>query len=233
MLLDIFSRFDPGFYSFSGGYIIILFWVLSIIILRLFIVRFWVIPNRNSIIVNLLIRFIFSQSSRTIGGQLKGFNSLLVSLFILIIIVNFVGLIPYIFSVSSHLVFRLSFGLPIWIRIIISRIIAYFSSFLAHLLPGGAPGWLNPFLVLVETVRIMVRPITLSFRLAANIRAGHIVLTLIGVYASRAFFNSILNFSILIIIQLFYIIFEIGICLIQSYIFCLLASLYSDDHPLK
>jgi len=176
--------------------------------------------------------FIFSQSRRTTGSLIKGFNRLLSALFVFIIFVNFLGLIPYVFRVSSHLVFRLAFGLPIWIRIIVSGAMAYSSSFLAHLLPGGAPGWLNPFLVLVETVRIIVRPITLSFRLAANISAGHIVLTLIGVYAGRAFFGSFFTFLILIGVQTFYIIFEMGICLIQSYIFCLLASLYRDDHPL-
>ena len=53
---------------------------------------------------------------------------------------------------------------------------------MAALLPIGAPAALNPFLVLIETVRIMARPVTLSVRLIANMRAGHIVLTLIGNY---------------------------------------------------
>ncbi len=180
----------------------------------------------------MLIGFILSQSRRTIGRRVKGFNGALAALFIFVIIVNLAGLIPYMFSASRHLVFRLAFGLPLWLRIIFSSASSFPLSFLGFLLPGGAPGWLNPFLVLVETVRILVRPITLSFRLAANIRAGHIVLTLIGVYASRAFFGSIFTFFVLIVIQLFYIVFELGICLIQRYIFCLLASLYRDDHPL-
>jgi F-type H+-transporting ATPase subunit a len=71
----------------------------------------------------------------------------------------------------------------------------------------------------------------LSFRLAANMRAGHILLGLIGIAASSAIFSSPLSFSLLFLIQLGYIIFEIGICLIQAYIFCLLLSLYSEDHP--
>jgi len=199
----------------------------------LFIIRFWLTPNRVTYIVLVVIGFMFSQSSRTIGSRIKGFDRLLSSLFLFIIIVNFLGLIPYIFRISSHLVFRLAFGLPIWLCLIISGVTLFTSSFLGYLLPGGAPGWLNPFLVLVETVRIFVRPVTLSFRLAANIRAGHIVLTLIGVYASSAFFNSFFSFFLLMLIQLFYIGFEMGICLIQGYIFCLLASLYRDDHPLN
>lgn len=233
MILDIFSRFDPGFYSFSGAYKIGVFWIISIFRIFLFIIRFWCSPRRLSIGIFSLAGFILIQSRRTTGRKIKGFNRFLAALFIFIIRVNFLGLIPYIFRVSSHLVFSLTFGLPIWLRIVISGALAYSSSFLARLLPGGAPGWLNPFLVLVETVRILVRPVTLSFRLAANISAGHIVLTLIGVYARSAFFSSFFIFLFLIMIQLFYIIFEIGICLIQRYIFCLLASLYRDDHPVR
>ena len=105
------------------------------------------------------------------------------------------------------------------------------SSFAAHLLPAGAPDWLNPFLVLIETIRICLRPITLSFRLAANIRAGHIVLGLIAIYISRRIFYPSLSLGLLFITQVFYTLFEVGICLIQAYIFCLLLTLYSDDHP--
>lgn len=84
--------------------------------------------------------------------------------------------------------------------------------------------------MLIETVRIIVRPITLSVRLVANIRAGHIVLRLIGIYASSYVFISGGGFLMLLRIQVFYIIFEMGICVIQAYIFCLLLTLYADDH---
>lgn len=89
---------------------------------------------------------------------------------------------------------------------------------------------MNPFLVLIETIRILVRPITLSVRLIANIRAGHIVLRLIGIYASSFVFISGVSFFLLLIVQFMYIVFEMGICLIQAYIFCLLLTLYADDH---
>jgi F-type H+-transporting ATPase subunit a len=69
-------------------------------------------------------------------------------------------------------------------------------------------------------------------RLMANIRAGHIVLTLIGNYlASRILTTSIISIIVLARVQIFYTIFEFGISLIQAYIFCLLITLYSDEHP--
>ena len=173
---------------------------------------------------------IYTQSARTFSHHLKGFTSIVVGLFVILILINLIGLLPYRFRYSSHIVFRLMFGLPLWFSLLLSRFINSPRTFMAGLLPGGAPDWLNPFLVLIETVRILVRPITLSVRLVANIRAGHIVLRLIGIYASSFIFTSRFSFLTLIFIQVFYIVFEVGICIIQGYIFCLLLTLYADDH---
>lgn len=103
-------------------------------------------------------------------------------------------------------------------------------SVVAGLLPIGAPALLNPFLVLIETVRIGVRPITLSVRLAANIRAGHIILGLSGNYLITAL-GDVKSLVLLASVQIFYRAFEFAICLIQAYIFCLLITLYADEHP--
>lgn len=95
----------------------------------------------------------------------------------------------------------------------------------------GAPAVLNPFLVLVETVSLIVRPITLSVRLAANMGAGHIVLCLVGRYLRRGFFcYSFFPVFLLMGISVFYFLFEVGVCLIQAYIFFLLLNLYGDEH---
>ena len=101
---------------------------------------------------------------------------------------------------------------------------------MASLLPGGAPDLLNPFLSIIESVRILVRPITLSFRLGANITAGHVILSLISLYVARGLFCSFFSFLFLFFIQMGYIIFEVGICFLQGYIFCLLLTLYADEH---
>ena len=96
----------------------------------------------------------------------------------------------------------------------------------------GAPAPLNPFLVLIETVSILVRPITLSVRLIANISAGHIVLTLVGNYMTASLFiGGAFSIALLLSIQILYSVFEFGIGVIQAYIFCLLITLYSDEHP--
>ena len=230
MMTDIFSSFDPqtnSIYSISPT----LFWLITGRTLLITHATFWIRPNHNFWAIHLPLNLIHEQASRTFGSYLKGFSFLISSLFLFLITTNLLGLLPYVFRSSSHLLITLVLGLPLWLSLIITRITWSPSSFAAHLLPAGAPDWLNPFLVLIETIRICLRPITLSFRLAANIRAGHIVLGLIAIYISRSLFNPSLSILLLFVTQVFYTLFEVGICLIQAYIFCLLLTLYSDDHP--
>ena len=229
MILDIFSSFDPfTFNSIIPSTTLFLYLNISIILLIQSI--FWIRSSRKTALLSPIHSLIFIQLSRTFIFNLKGIRSIVTPLFTVIIFINLLGLIPYTFSLSSHLIFTLRFGLPLWLSIILSRFSKNLKSSIAHFLPDGAPDWLNPFLVLIETTRIIVRPLTLSFRLAANISAGHIVLRLVGVYCAAAWFNSLRATILLLLTTLGYIIFEIAICLIQAYIFCLLLSLYADDH---
>lgn len=229
MIRDIFSIFDPAKFTLlipSTSVTVIINVVLILIIQS----HIWKSSNRKLSMLNPIIDTIIRQLSRTISINLKGISSIVTSLFIIIILTNLIGMIPYSLSSSRHLIFTLTIGLPIWLRIIVSTFAFRPKKSTAHFLPDGAPEWLNPFLVLIETIRVSVRPITLSFRLAANITAGHIVLTLVRLYCARALFTSTRSFLVLLTISRGYIAFELAICLIQAYIFCLLLSLYSDDH---
>nr|YP_010429352.1 ATP synthase F0 subunit 6 [Perinereis camiguinoides]USR67344.1 ATP synthase F0 subunit 6 [Perinereis camiguinoides] len=231
MMLDIFSSFDPGINLINNFTSPLLFWTMVSTSIMLFSLSLWSTPSNLMILMNSVTKIMNDQGTRTRGLHLKGFNIVIVSLFIIIININLIGLLPAVFSYSSHLLFTLSFGMPLWLALILSAIAFNTTSWIASLLPGGAPHWLNPFLVLIETISISVRPLTLSFRLAANMSAGHIVLTLIGTYCAASMFSSLIGLIVLFSIQMGYIMFEMGICLIQSYIFCLLLSLYADDHP--
>jgi len=173
---------------------------------------------------------IFRQLSRTSSFSLKGFSAIVTSIFGMIIFINILGIVPYIFSLSRHLIITLTIGLPMWLSLIISRFSKNPKAATAHFLPDGAPDWLNPFLVIIESTRILVRPLTLSFRLAANMTAGHIVLSLVGIYSATSLLTTPISATLFILFRSFYILFELAICLIQAYIFCLLVSLYSDDH---
>nr|QGZ10030.1 ATP synthase F0 subunit 6 [Eisenia nordenskioldi pallida] len=229
MMPDIFSSFDPFMFNtmFPTNS---LFLMMNTLIVLMIQSSYWVVSTRSSTLKSPVKDTIFTQLTRTSGLHLKGFSSILSSIFILLLAVNLMGLVPYTFSSSSHLIFTLTFGLPIWLSLIISSFSHSPKKTTAHFLPDGAPDWLNPFLVLIESTSVLVRPLTLSFRLAANMSAGHIVLSLVGVYCAAAYFSSAFSTLMLILTSLGYILFEVAICMIQAYIFCLLLSLYSDDH---
>nr|APH08693.1 ATP synthase F0 subunit 6 [Profundiconus teramachii] len=230
MLVDIFSSFDDNNQVFMSLYI--LMWIFSLMTIVLFSSSYWMAFPRWNTVINLFKDTGSSQIFRSYGSNMGGFMQIITGLFLFLIVMNLSGLIPYVFSATSHLAVSLSLGLPLWLCLIISGVVFNPSSVVAGLLPMGAPAPLNPFLVVIETVSIMVRPITLSVRLTANMSAGHIVLTLIGNYLTTSFFvSSFFSMLLLLAIQVFYTIFEFGISIIQAYIFCLLITLYSDEHP--
>nr|ART64891.1 ATP synthase subunit 6 [Cerithidea sinensis] len=230
MLVDIFSSFDDHNQVFLSMYGLV--WAFSLFIVLLFSSSFWVSNPSWMEVIYLFKETITSQVFRSFGVNLGSFMGLISGLFLLLIFMNLAGLVPYVFSATSHLAVSFSLGFPLWLSLIISGAVYMPSSTIAALLPMGAPAPLNPFLVLIETVSIMARPITLSVRLMANMSAGHIVLTLIGNYLTASMF-SFPSFTMLslVSIQIFYTIFEFGISVIQAYIFCLLITLYSDEHP--
>nr|QNH82285.1 ATP synthase F0 subunit 6 [Notocochlis sp. HL-2020] len=230
MLVDIFSSFDDSNQVFMSMYF--LMWIFSLCIILIFSSSYWISLPSWSSYISVFKDTGSSQIFRSFGLNLGGFLNVISALFLFLIFMNLAGLIPYVFSPTSHLAVSLSLGLPLWLSLIVSAVFFNPSSVVAGLLPMGAPAALNPFLVIIETVSIMVRPITLSVRLTANMSAGHIVLTLIGNYLTASFFMSgVFSTILLISIQVFYTIFEFGISMIQAYIFCLLITLYSDEHP--
>lgn len=145
-----------------------------------------------------------------------------------LVVLNLLGLVPYVFRLTSHLAVNLALSLPLWVIIVFMSITYDLGSFLAHLQPIGSPAALNPFLCVIELVRLLVRPITLAVRLTANLSTGHILIALLGV----GFVNSgLVTGAVILFLGIFYFIFEIGVCLIQAYIFTLLPTLYLDEHP--
>ena len=230
MLVDIFSSFDDNNQVFISLYF--LMWTFSLVVVLIFSSRYWVTSPRWVMIIHTFKDTISSQVFRSFGLNLGGFMNVITGLFLFLIFLNLSGLIPYVFSPTRHLAVSLSLGLPLWISLLVSGVFFRPSSVVAGLLPMGAPAPLNPFLVLIETVSIIVRPITLSVRLMANISAGHIVLTLVGNYmTTRVLTAGIFSSILLVSIQVLYSVFEFGIGVIQAYIFCLLITLYSDEHP--
>lgn len=131
---------------------------------------------------------------------------------------------PFVFTTSSHLTFSLSVGLPIWLRVILTGWMKYNEIF-SHLVPLGCPLVLMPFIVLIETISLVIRPLTLSIRLIANLTAGHIIIVLLGVGALK----NLLIFHLSVLRELVILVLEIAVAFIQPYVFFILLVLYTQE----
>lgn len=155
-----------------------------------------------------------------------GIRWIITSLLTFLAINNGMGLFPYVFTPSRHLLFTLPLSLILWSGFFVLASIKRPLHFLSHLVPLGTPYALIPFMVLIESIRNLIRPLTLAVRLAANIVAGHLLLTLIRSLMPSAswpvYFSVTLGLFCLLIL-------ERAVALIQAYVFTILRSLYVEE----
>jgi len=136
---------------------------------------------------------------------------------------NFIRLFPYIFTRTRHLILNLTLALPFWLTFLIFGWINKTKEIFIHLVPQGTPIILISFIVCIETVRNVIRPITLTIRLTANIIAGHLLITLLGNMGTAL---SLILIPFLLFIQILLLILEFAVAIIQSYVFVVLLTLY-------
>lgn len=222
MFINLFSIFDP-----ATSLIFSINWFSCLNIFFYFPLIYWFVPSRWNIFIIVVIEFLVNEFKVLINKELNLLNLLIyISLFYIIIINNFLGIFSYIFTSTSHLVIRLSFSLSLWISYILFGWINFTNHMFVHLVPQGTPSVLIVFMVLIESVRNLIRPGTLAVRLAANIIAGHLLITLISSTGNS------LNLLLLILIlfrQSLLIILEIRVSVIQAYVFSVLRTLYSTE----
>lgn len=191
---------------------------------------YWINISSRQSILSSIVSITSTLINSTNNIFIKGAISILTPTFLRIIILNLYGAAPYTITITSHLITTLRTGGPVWFTLFIISIFIRLKLITAHLLPENTPTFIARFLSLVETLRSYIRPITLSFRLSANIRAGHVILGIITSGTACAAFTTITLTLIPIAIRRGYTMFELAICLVQAFVFTLLASIYSNDY---
>nr|QHZ87422.1 ATP synthase F0 subunit 6 [Platycnemis phyllopoda] len=223
MMTNLFSVFDPS----SSIFNLSMNWMSTFIGMLLIPAMFWLIPTRLSIFWNMIIKALYKEFKTLLGtSSLNGSTFIFISVFSLIMFNNMMGLFPYIFTSSSHLVFTLTLALPLWLSFMIYGWMNHTQHMFAHLVPQGTPPVLMPFMVCIETISNMIRPGTLAVRLAANMIAGHLLMTLLGNTGPSLTYSIM---SILIITQILLLTLESAVAIIQSYVFAVLSTLYSSE----
>nr|ANJ70359.1 ATP synthase F0 subunit 6 [Colymbetes fuscus] len=223
MMTNLFSTFDPSTNILNLS----LNWFSTFLGLLLIPMTFWFIPSRFNIIWINIIMTLHKEFKTLLGSfNQKGSTFIFISLFSFILFNNFLGLFPYIYTSSSHMSMTLSLALPLWLSFMIFGWINNTQHMFAHLVPQGTPPVLMPFMVCIETISNIIRPGTLAVRLAANMIAGHLLLTLLG--NTGPMMNSLM-INLLIITQLLLLTLEFAVSIIQSYVFAILSTLYSSE----
>nr|YP_009491793.1 ATP synthase F0 subunit 6 [Cardiodactylus muiri]AWI49115.1 ATP synthase F0 subunit 6 [Cardiodactylus muiri] len=225
MMTNLFSSFDP----MSSMFYLPMNWLSTMMGLLLLPTIYWLYPMRifmiwNTLLINLNNEF------KTLLSKNKNLGStfIFISLFTFILFNNFLGLFPYIFTSSSHITFTLTFALSMWLSFMLYGWINNMQHMFAHLVPQGTPSVLMPFMVCIETISNIIRPMTLAIRLAANMIAGHLLLTLLG-NTGPMIMSSTLLIQILILSQIMLLMLELAVSIIQSYVFAVLTTLYSSE----
>nr|AZL93120.1 ATP synthase F0 subunit 6 [Belyta sp. ZJUH_2016005] len=185
---------------------------------------FWMTPSRMMMIFSSMNSLMLNEMSNILKIKKSNINCImLISLFLIIFINNIISLFPYIFPLNSHMSFSMSYALPLWISIMIALMKNYKTT-LIHLTPQSTPSILMPLMVIIETISNLIRPITLSIRLSANIIAGHLIITLISNNINKHFMS-----MIIILTQSMLMLLELMISFIQAYVFSILMTLYSAE----
>lgn len=196
--------------------------------------------NNNRIIgsnwfisIESLFHTILNMVKGQIGGSAYGkYVPLVFTLFIFILVANLIGMIPYSFALSSHLVFVISTSLMLWLGVTILGLETHKWVFFSLFVPGGTPLVLVPVLVLIELLSYCARAISLGLRLSANTLSGHLLMVIL---ASLVFNLMAINyitfiFGIIPLLGIFAIVcLEFAIACIQAYVFCILTSSYIKD----
>nr|AVJ52338.1 ATP synthase F0 subunit 6 [Solenosthedium bilunatum] len=221
MMTNLFSTFDPSTsmqMSFN--------WISTFIGFILIPGSYWLLPNRMSMVLISVTDKLHQEFKLLLGPKNKGITLMMVTLFMFIIFNNAMGLLPYVFTSSSHLVFTMTLALPIWLSIMLFGWINNTNHMFTHLVPMGTPSILMPFMVLIETVSNIIRPGSLAVRLTANMIAGHLLMSLLGNNSINA--NSMMV-PLILAIQMLLMLFEMAVAVIQAYVFSVLSTLYASE----
>nr|ARH54446.1 ATP synthase F0 subunit 6 [Lissodema cursor] len=223
MMTNLFSSFDP-----SSNWNISLNWLSTILGLLIIPSMYWILPSRLMFLWIKIINILHLEFKMLIGynSKLNGSTLIFISLFSMILFNNFLGLFPYIFTSTSHMILTLSLALPLWLTFMLFGWINNMTHMFAHLMPMGTPPVLMPFMVCIESISNLIRPGTLAVRLSANMIAGHLLMTLLG---NTGPMLSMIMINFLIIIQLLLLLLESAVSIIQSYVFAILSTLYSSE----
>jgi F-type H+-transporting ATPase subunit a len=195
------------------------------------------VPGRLQSVAEISYEFIATTLRSSAGNEGMRFFPLVFTLFMFILAVNMIGLIPYAFTVTSHIIITASLALLVFFTVLIYGFWRNGFRFFKLFAPSGIPIILMPLIVLIEVMSFLSRPLSHSLRLFANMLAGHITLKvfagfitmLIAAFGVLGWFGAVVPFALVVAVTAL----ELLVAFLQAYVFAILTCIYLNDaiHP--
>jgi F-type H+-transporting ATPase subunit a len=194
------------------------------------------VPSRAQSIAEMSYEFVAGTIRSTAGTEGMKFFPLVFSLFMLILIVNLLGLLPYGFTVTSHIIITVALALLVFVTVLVYGFWKNGLRFFKLFVPSGIPIYILPLIVFIEVLSFLSRPISHSVRLFANMLAGHITLKvfagfiiMLGAFGVGGWLGALLPLSLVVALTAL----ELLVAFLQAYVFAILTCIYLNDaiHP--
>lgn len=201
-------------------------WLLFYVALK----RETIIPNRMQAFAEIIFTFIKDMIKMYIGKEGIPFFPFIFTMFWFILMGNILGLIPYSFTYTSHIIVTFSLAITAFVMANIAGFKKHGLGMFHLLLPKGIPIFLAPLMVVIELISYLARPFSLSIRLFANMMAGHLILKLFASFSAMLLNTSFAALGIIpLLLNVGVTGLEFLVAVLQTYVFTLLTCLYIND----
>jgi len=223
--------------AFTNSAVFMLIALLLIVLLMLVATRSRArVPGRLQSIAEMSYEFIAATLRSTAGPEGMKFFPLVFSIFMFILALNVIGIIPYTFTVTSHIIITVSFALLVFLTVVIYGFWKNGLRFMKLFVPSGIPIYVLPLVTFIEVMSFLSRPVSHSVRLFANMMAGHIALkvfggfvTMLGAFGVLGWLGGIVPLGLTVALTAL----ELLVAVLQAYVFAILTCIYLNDaiHP--
>ncbi|MEI6985676.1 MAG: F0F1 ATP synthase subunit A [Rhodospirillaceae bacterium] len=192
-----------------------------------------VVPGRLQSLAEVLYEFVSGTLRDNAGHEARPFFPFVFTLFTFILFGNVIGMIPWVFTFTSHIIVTFAMAIFVFLLVTLVAIVRHGVKFFTSFMPHGVPMWLAPILIPIEVVSYMSRPISLSIRLFANMMAGHammkvfagFVILMVSGMGAAGYVAGALPVAVNVAL----VGFELMVAFLQAYVFTILTCLYLKD----
>ena len=184
------------------------------------------IPSKVQLITEMSYQFVAKMINDTAGSSAKPFFPFIFTLFIFVLFCNMIGMLPYSFTVTSHIIVTFVLAAIVFVGVTVIGFIKHGLKYLELFVPKGVPVVLLPLIVIIEIISYLSRPVSLSVRLFANMMAGHTMLKVFGGFViSLGLLGGWLPLGFSVALTGL----EILVAFLQAYVFAILTCIYLND----